>query len=192
MAYKINSTGFTSSQISGGKKLDKYLADTAKRIGSGSVLRVGFIEGATYPAEDRTARFLAGVKKLHSVGPSKPGRRVFIGPRKAALSKTLPVATVAFWANFGTKRAKARPFFSDMIAEDSPTWGIKYAKILKAAQYNNQLALHRMGVYISGRLVRKISDWPADNAPLTIAIKGFNKGLVDRGVMQHAVGYDVK
>jgi hypothetical protein len=48
-----------------------------------------------------------------------------------------------------------------------------------------------MGEGIQGRLVKKIVDWPADNAPLTVAIKGFNKGLIDQGIMQRSTGYEV-
>lgn len=153
---------------------------------------MGFLEGARYPTQDRAARLRKGVAKLNAVGPRNPRRRVFVGPRKQTLAKALPVATVAFWQNFGTSRAPARPFFSDMIAEDSPTWGRKLAKIHKAANYDSKLTLERMGEYIQGRLVKKIVDWPADNAPLTVAIKGFNKGLIDSAAMQNATGYEVK
>jgi hypothetical protein len=180
------------AKIKGGDKLQKYLLDTAKRIGQGGTVRVGFLEGARYPFQDKAKRLRAGVARLNAVGPRKPGTRAFVGPRKQTLTAPIPVATVAFWQNFGTSSAPARPFFSNMIAEDSPTWGRKLAKIYKAAGYNNKLTLERMGEYIQGRLVKKIVDWPADNAPLTVAIKGFNKGLIDSAVMQNHTGYEVK
>jgi hypothetical protein len=180
------------AKVKGGDKLQQYLLATAKRIGQGGTVRVGFLEGARYPTQDRAARLRKGVAKLNAVGPRKPRQRVFIGPRKQTLSKALPVATVAFWQNFGTSRSPARSFFSDMIAEDSPTWGRKLSKIYKASGYNNKLTLERMGEYIQGRLVKKIVDWPADNAPLTVAIKGFNKGLIDSAVMQNSTGFEVK
>lgn len=183
---------FTRSQVKGGDKLQKYLFNVAQRLGTGGVVRVGFLEGAMYPFQDKASRFRAGVARLNAVGPRKPGTRAFVGPRKQTLAAPLPVATVAYRNNFGTSRAKARPFFSDMIAEDSPTWGRRLAAVAKAANYDTKLTLARMGEGIQGRLVKKIVDWPADNAPLTVAIKGFNKGLIDQGIMQRSTGYEVR
>jgi len=184
-------TSFSRSEVKGGAKLQKYLFNVAQKLGTGGTVRVGFLEGATYPAQDRTARLRAGVARLNAVGPVKPGTRAFVGPPKPSTKAPLPVATVAFWNNFGTKTAPARPFFSNMIAEDSPTWGRRLASVAKATNYDTKLTLARMGEGIQGQLVRRIVEWPADNAPLTIAIKGFNKGLIDQGIMQHSVGYQV-
>lgn len=180
-----------TSAVKGGDKLQKYLFNVAQRLGTGGVVRVGFLEGAMYPFQDRAAQLRKGVARLNSVGPSKPRVRAFVGPRKQTLAAPLSVATVAFWNNFGTPTAPARPFFSDMIAEDSPKWGAKLGRVAKAAHYDTKLTLARMGEGIQGRLVKKIVDWPADNAPLTVAIKGFNKGLIHQGIMQRSTGYEV-
>lgn len=184
-------TSFTRSEVKGGDKLQKYLFNVAQKLGTGGTVRVGFLEGAMYPFQDKASRLRAGVARLNATGPRKPGARTFIGPRKPTLTPPLPVATVAFWNNFGTSRAKARPFFSDMIAEDSPTWGRRLAAVAKASHYDIKLTLARMGEGIQGRLVKKIVEWPADNAPLTVEIKGFNKGLIDQGIMQRSTGYQV-
>jgi hypothetical protein len=174
--------------MKGGDNLKKYLFNVAQRLGAGGVVRVGFLEGARYPATDRAARLRQGVARLNS-GPRRQAERATV--RKPKITAGLPVATVAYWNNFGTSRAKARPFFSNMIAEDSPTWGRKLAAVAKASHYDTKLTLARMGEGIQGRLVKKIVDWPADNAPLTVAIKGFNKGLIDQGIMQRSTGYQV-
>lgn len=47
MAQRVVSAG-----IEGGGKLDKYLRELAVRLGAGAEVSVGFLEGATYPAED--------------------------------------------------------------------------------------------------------------------------------------------
>src|SRR5271154_1551742 len=111
-------TSFTRSQVKGGDKLQKYLFTVAQRLGTGGVVRVGFLEGAMYPFQDKASRLRAGVARLNATGPRKPGTRAIVGPRKQTLTAPLSVATVAFWNNFGTSNAPARPFFSDMIAED--------------------------------------------------------------------------
>jgi hypothetical protein len=192
--------------IRGGNKLEQYLTRTAERLGDGATVRVGFLEGATYPPQERNvSRLLKGLDTLNSTGPfqkgAKPSRlrdyrkslklkaNTFVGPPKAPT--VLSVATVAFWNNYGTSRAPARPFFTNMIAESSPTWGVQLAQATLKSGYDSKKALALMGVYINDRLVKAIVDWPADNAPLTVAIKGFNKGLIDRGIMQRATGYEV-
>lgn len=182
---------YIPAKVKGGDKLQKYLFDVARRLGTGGTVRVGFLEGAMYPFTDKTSRLRAGVARLNAVGPRKPSARAFIGPRKPTLATPLSVATVAFWNNFGTSRTPPRPFFSDMIAEQSPTWGRKLAAVAKAVNYDTKLTLQRMGEGIQGQLVKKIVDWPADNSPLTVAIKGFNKGLIDQGIMQRSTGYEV-
>jgi hypothetical protein len=169
------------------------------KVARESVVRVGFLESATYPAvDDSIRRVLTGVDKLNAAGPQvKPTllsaydarKKTFVGPPKP--QPILHVATVAWWNNFGTSNSKARPFFSDMIEEQSPTWGRKVANGLRKTDYNTTKTLRLLGMDISDALVKKIVDWPADNAPLTVAIKGFNKGLIDSAVMERNVDYEV-
>lgn len=39
-------------EVEGGEKLNKYLRELALRLGQGGEIRVGFLEGATYPVDD--------------------------------------------------------------------------------------------------------------------------------------------
>jgi hypothetical protein len=167
--------------VKGGDKLAKHLQGMARQMAGGGVVRVGFLEGATYPA--RAVSELSVGKKLTK------GRRAKLVA--AAGGKTLYVAQVAFWNEFGTSRAPARPFFRTMIADKSPHWGSDLAKISKATNYNGPRTLALMGQRIKDQLVKSIVDWPADNAPSTVARKGFNKGLVDKGIMQRAPDFEV-
>lgn len=174
-------------KINGGQNLQKYLFDAARKLGAGGVVRVGFLENATYPAGARKA-----LGKRDNKGRAvKLGAKQRAGLVKAAASP-LNVATVAFWNNFGTSRMKARPFFSNMIAEKSPHWGAKLASVAKHSGYDIKLTLSRMGEGIKDQLIKYIVDWPADNAPYTVAKKGFNKGLIEFGIMQRAVDWEVK
>lgn len=115
----------------------------------------------------------------HSTYPATPN-----GP-------TLHVAQTAFWNEFGTSRAPARPFFRQMIAEELGDWGDDLAKLLKANEFDTEVAFGLMGTSIKDALTDKIASWPGDNAPSTIARKGFNHGLVDKGIMQRATDYEV-
>lgn len=192
--------------IRGGTKLEKYLTQTAERLGNGATVRVGFLEGATYPPQERRAdKLLKGLDKLNNTGPFQKGKKpsalrdyrkslklkapTFVGPPQPAI--VLTVATVAFWNNYGTATAKARPFFTNMIEQDSPKWSAELAAAVLKTGYDSRKALGLMGIHINDKLVQAIVDWPADNAPLTVAIKGFNKGLIERGIMQRSTDYEV-
>lgn len=111
--------------------------------------------------------------------PSAPGK------------STLHVAQVAFWNEFGTTRAPARPFFRNTVSAKSPAWGEDMAKIAKAVGLDTVKILRLMGERIKDQLVTAITEWPADNAPSTEAAKGFNKGLIHTTTMQRAVDYEV-
>ena len=108
-----------------------------------------------------------------------------------ARQPNLHVAQVAFWNEFGTSRAPARPFFRGMISEQQDEWGDKLGRYLKDSDFDSNVALGAMGTDIKDALTNKIATWPADNAPSTIARKGFDHGLVDTGVMQRATDYEV-
>lgn len=159
-----------------------------------------------YPARSRSAdKLLKGLDALNKVGPYKKGTRpsalrkyrkarkekavTFVGPASPQI--ILPVATVAFWNNFGTKRGKARPFFTNMIEKNSSSWGTDMAAIMVEVKYDAKLTLRHMGELIKDQLENSINDWPADNAPLTVEIKGFNKGLIDKAIMLNRVGFQV-
>lgn len=151
-------------EFNGGARMKAYLGALAAAVGGATGVRVGFLENATYPA---------------TRGPN--GK-----PRPA-----LHIATVAFWNEFGTSRAPARPFFRQMISKKSPAWGDELGQNLRAAQFDAAAALQAMGIEIKDDLVSEIVGWPADNAPSTVARKGFNKGLIDKGSMQRAPDFEV-
>jgi hypothetical protein len=106
----------------------------------------------------------------------------------------IPVAQVAFWQNFGTKKAPPRPFFNNMIAKRSPRWGDAVGQILKANDYDEGQTLGLMGELIQGQLQQEIIDTNTPpNAAYTIEMKnGATKVLVDSGVMLGSVAPDKK
>ena len=107
-------------------------------------------------------------------------------------TEPLHVAQVAFWNEFGTSRAPARPFFRTTIQRQSPTWGDKLAKAVKATNYDGRTALALLGQSMRDDVENAIAQWSSPaNAPSTVKRKGFDKPLVDTGVMQRAVDYEV-
>jgi hypothetical protein len=163
------------NKIVGGKKLDLALQAIEKKITSGGVLRMGFLEGAKYP-ERTNARFLkaVGSEATPTVVPS------------------LSIAQVAFWNEYGTRTAPARPAFRTTIAQKSKDWGAKLGKAIIATDYDGRKALALLGQDMRDDLENAIAQWTSPaNAPLTVKIKGFDKPLVDSGDMQRAPDYEV-
>jgi hypothetical protein len=133
----------------------RKLKEIVDKMGGG-MLKVGFLEGATYP-------------------------------------NGTPVASVAFWNEFGTKRQPPRPFFRTMVAEKSPEWPVQMAQLAKVTGYDGPRVLALMGEQIEGDLkesINKFTDPPL--APSTIKAKGFDKPLIDTAHMVNSTGYLVE
>lgn len=111
---------------------------------------------------------------------------------RATYPNGLPVALVAAWNEFGTKKMPARPFFRNMIAAKKNEWPKGIATQLKATNYDVRKTLELTGMAISGQLRQSIID--TNSPPLalsTIARKGHSKPLVDTGHMIGSVDYEV-
>ena len=104
-----------------------------------------------------------------------------------------PVAQVALWNDAGTETSPPRAFFRQTIAEHGKSWGNALGDNLKASGMDGDKALALTGEGIKDNIVSSIVTFSdPQNAPRTIAKKGFNKPLVDSGVMQRSVDYDIK
>lgn len=66
----------TSWGFKGGDALRKYLADIAQRTGDGEVLRVGFLEGATYP-DGTSVPMVAAIQNFGAPAANIPPRPFF-------------------------------------------------------------------------------------------------------------------
>ena len=104
------------------------------------------------------------------------------------------IPAVAFWNEFGVPEHNQppRPYFRTMIRQKAPTWGDDMLKVLKAANFDAAVTLARMGDLIKGQLQQSIKDLVSPAlAPSTIRRKGFDKPLIDTGMMWHSVDYKV-
>lgn len=143
------------------------------------------------------ARFAATMRDLTAkLGPRGALNVGFLeGAKYPATASTpgLPVAQVAFWNEFGTKNAPARPFFRNAIEANSKKWPAQLAAAVKASRYDSRKALGLMGTIVKDQIVKSIVD--TTSPPLarsTVARKGFDKPLVDTGVMQRSVDFEIK
>lgn len=110
-----------SIELKGGDRLLKRLAEIGKEFGSKKSVRMGFLEGATYP--DGTS-----------------------------------VAQVAAINNFGAPAAgiPARPFFTNMIRQKSPEWGLILVRLIKQSDGDVDKALAKMGLFMESQLADSI------------------------------------
>lgn len=143
---------------------------------------------ATLTGGDKLARKLAEIAK--GMAPGKLDVGFMSG---ATYPDGTPVAQVAFWNEFGTSRAPARPFFRSMIAKESAGWPELLGKAAAHSGYSTRQTLALIGEKINDALKSSIVGWQdPPNAPSTVAKKGFNKPLIDTGDMLRATTYQVR
>lgn len=86
-----------------------------------------------------------------------------------------PVATVAFWNEYGHGGpfpSPPRPYFRTMIAKEKPTWGGKVAGLAKATGADGPKILAVMGEDIDGALKESIIDLVAPAlSPTTLVLR---------------------
>ena len=167
------------AKISGGEKVEAYFRDLSKKLDAG-VLRVGFLEGATYPPRVTIKQPTKGKAK----------RRTKVGGQ----AQPLTVAAVAAFNEYGvpSRGQPPRPFFRNMIAEKGPSWPKAVAKLLKANNYDGDKTLRMTGEAIKGQLQQSIIKLVSPPlSPRTVKAKGSSKPLIDTGHMLNSVDYEV-
>lgn len=136
------------------------------------------------------------MKALEDIARKMGGGEVSIGFMEGATYPDgTPVAAVAFWNEYGDPghSRPPRPFFRQMIAKESPTWGRKMAALAKATDYDGQKVLRMMGEDVKGALQQSINDFETPElADSTVEAKGFAKPLIDTSHMLDSVAYEVK
>ena len=103
---------------------------------------------------DRLEKYLEGLsKRVKSAAKLKVG---FLAG--GAYPDGTSVAMVAALQNFGTGSIPPRPFFSNMVREKSPNWGVQLADLLKRNDYDAAKALALMGEGVKAQLRQSIVD----------------------------------
>lgn len=185
--------------MSGGDRLMAHLDRILERVKSAQAVRVGFLEDSTYP-DGTPVPMVAAVQEfggsmeipertqdLH-FKMSKSGE---VGNRFVKADKSGFVQTVTIPAH--TVTVPARPFFRTMLDAKAPQWGDQVGKALKAADYDAETTLGRMGELIKGQLQGSIRDLVSPPlAPSTVRAKGFDKPLIRTGHLLNSVDYEVK
>lgn len=171
------------AKVRGGDKLQLALVDIALQVDEGGLLRVGFLENASYPQTPRP-QLRAQYAKRRAKGNLRP--------IKVTAPAAVNVPTVAAWNEYGTGTAPPRPFFRTMIRMKAHEWGPALAIQLRLNNYDVDKSLRVLGEGIAGQLRESIINTNAPPlAQSTIARKGFSKPLVDTAHMLMSVDYEI-
>lgn len=82
------------------------------------------------------------------------------------------VATVAFWNEYGTRSAPARPFFRNAVAENKEKWRSILLQLLKATEYDTHSALSMLGEEMMADIRQQIIDGGFEgNTDATLLLK---------------------
>jgi hypothetical protein len=187
--------------FTGGAALEAKLREIAAKVGKPNTVRVGFLEDATYP--DGTPVALIAATNEYGGTVTVPAHDVTINrsiKSDGTFNKNGQFVK-ADKANFSTTHhveehtvtIPSRPFFRDMIQKRKGEWPEQLGKIIKAADYDEALALGRMGKLVSEQLQESIREFSSPgNAKSTIAKKGKDNPLIDSGHMLNSVDSEVQ
>ena len=102
-----------------------------------------------------------------------------------------PVAMVAFWNEYGTKRSPVRAFFRTTVSENKKNWVLSVQNLMK--MHNDpKRVMGLIGVHMQEQIVQSINTWSdPPNAPYTIAKKGSSKPLIETGVLMRSIKSEV-
>lgn len=131
------------------------------------------------------------LRELKDIG----SKEVVVGIQKGEVNDGVLVAQYATWNEFGTRTIPARPFmrtyFDASIArlEKFATNGVTQVLLGRATFLQ---FLNDAGVFMVDGVKKSISTgaW-LPNAPMTVALKGSSKPLIDSGVMLNSVTFAI-
>lgn len=102
-----------------------------------------------------------------------------------------PVAMVAFWNEYGTKRSPVRAFFRTTVSEQKKNWVLSVQNLMKMHNDPKQV-MGLIGVHMQEQIVQSINTWSdPPNSAYTIAKKGFDKPLVETGLLMRSIKSEV-
>lgn len=157
-------------------KFNSFMATLMEAVGNAKEVHVGFLQGST-----------AGWNGPRPMKPSKSWKRT---EKPTKTLNGVPAAYIASIMEYGDPKHNIppRPFFSDMIAQKSPTWGALIAASLLANKYQASKALNMIGVKVKEQLQLSIAkgNWQ-ELADSTKARKGFDTPLIDSHNMINSV-----
>lgn len=101
------------------------------------------------------------------------------------------VASVAFWNEYGTKTAPARPFFRDTIKNEKSNWSALAVKSIRAG-YTVEHMLNLVGMQMISDVQYTIMTFSSPpNSAYTVAKKGFQAPLRESMLLHDSIKHEV-
>lgn len=198
--------------FSGGAALEAKLREIATKVAKPNMVRVGFLEDATYP--DGTPVALVAATNEYGGTVTVPAHDVTIH-RKIDKNGNFAAGSLdeegnrvgasqfvkASRSNYDTTHhvdeytvtIPSRPFFRSMIQKNKGSWPEQLGKIIKAADYDETIALGRLGTMVAEQLQESIREFnDPKNSKSTVSKKGFDKPLVESSHMLNSAASEVK
>ena len=156
-------------KVRGGNGLQAALDDLKKKLGADQTvdqetLRVGILEGSTYP-DGMSVATVAAVQEFGAAIEHADGHTTTNPPR---------------------------PFMRNTVRHNRGQWGPLLGAALKASKLDTTRALGVVGLKIASQMqdeIKATSEPP--NAPSTVKAKGFNKPLIDTGTLLRSIDFEV-
>lgn len=107
-------------------------------------------------------------------------------------------AIIGIYNEYGTMREgkphiPPRPFMQNAINTDEKKWQTVFGNQLVKNKYDVYQSMTALGATVAESIQNSIVNGSyVDNAPATIARKGFNKPLIDTGLMLQAITFRVQ
>ena len=198
---------FTFS-VGGDKAVSFIQGKTQQLAGNGfkPMLKVGFLENATYPDGTPVAmvamiqEFGARIEREPSDPDAGGGVTIYRMVNKAGtgflrkgrfVSKSKANFASTHYVGAYVITIPPRPFFRTMIANNKDSWAPTAAGLL-AKGIEPYVVLQMMGELLAGQLRASIIAMKSPpNAPSTIRKKGFDDPLIDTGHMLNSVDFEI-
>ena len=185
--------------------VDKVLhamKDMQDKLGPGTTIKVGFLEGTTYRETGISVPMVAAIqeygatinmpartttvyRKTNAAGTDflHGGRFVKRSESNFASTHDVPAHTVTI---------PPRPFMRNTVTDHQDEWPKNAADLLRANNLDVGIVAPLMGELIKGQIQQTIKDFhDPPNAPSTIRKKGFDNPLIDSSEMLNFVDYNV-
>ena len=144
-----------SAAFKGGDKMHEFLTKMSQSLQQKCVVKVGFLEGSMAGFNGPRPKSRGGSKDSKARGGQSPA----------------PVVAMALEYGVPEKNIKPYPFFSGMIAKNSPTWNHLIQVALKSQGYNSYDALKLVGLKVKEQLTESIQDFSAAHNELSTIMK---------------------
>ncbi len=149
--------------------------------------------------KDKDFGYAALLSRVYGTATKPPTIKVGIfasdGDRPHDGDTDVTVLEVAMWNEFGTDRIPERSFLRAWFDENRDRCRLAMRKMLEAVvegKYTREQAVELVAQRFVGEIQKRIAEGiPPPNAPSTVAQKGSDTPLINKGQLRSSISYEV-